>query len=594
MTTNLATTLKSLIDTKSLILVEKKPGPKDSNIWKVFKKVCSKANEYSGVLRCETCKNLYKYQSGTGNSSLNKHYMKCHGQTTMEAFAPSNKKILPSDMESIKQAQKDFTVQTLSSFKINKNPAFKKMCEVMINIGAKYGNADPEKILFSTETIRKDIYAEAKLFKPQLIKKLSDAKIISSGHFSLMSDIWTEPSNNGSYLQVHIQFINNFELKNTVLDMKHFPQRHTGANIKNSLNLLLEELGVDPADANITTDCGSNMLSAVSEMQSYPCCCHRLSTVIEGGWKNTLAIEPELLEMYQSINKLITTVNHKSDIQCKLVVKMQDSNQTRAWRGLLKKLQQVLTNYEALEELSRTDRKLLPILTIDKTLLGNVVNFLTPIMAKFDVFEQESVPTINLIVPTYYELLDHLSKSRECPIISSLAFNLETELERKFKPILMPIHFAATLLTPQYRKFNFISGPEKAEKLKIARSYIAENIDEQPVAKKPKQVKKKYGEDSDDDDDDFNENLGELDRYLKFKVPRDEKTENPLEFYRNNGLKFPALTNLALKILAVGAASSLSEKCFSIAGKINKPDRAHFNPDNLPLLVILSYKKKFA
>ena len=80
----------------------------------------------------------------------------------------------------------------------------------MINIGAKYGNVDPAKTLYSDETIRKETYAEAQNFKPELIAKLADSGVLANGNFSLTSDIWTEPSNNASYLQVYIQFIENF------------------------------------------------------------------------------------------------------------------------------------------------------------------------------------------------------------------------------------------------------------------------------------------------------------------------------------------------------------------------------------------------
>ena len=63
----------------------------------------------------------------------------------------------------------------------------------MINICAKFGNDDSQEVLYSAETIRQETYSEAKLFKSQLIKKLSDANIISSQNFSLTSDIWTDP-----------------------------------------------------------------------------------------------------------------------------------------------------------------------------------------------------------------------------------------------------------------------------------------------------------------------------------------------------------------------------------------------------------------
>ena len=128
--------------------------------------------------------------------------------------------------------------------------------------------------------------------------------------------------------------------------------------------------------------------------------------------------------------------------------------------------------------------------------------------------------------------------------------------------------------------------------ISIAKTYIEESynpcmlIEENSKEPSKKAQKKEFGE----DDSDVEPEGNELVDYLELKVAR---YDNILEFWKAHANRFPNLCEVAMKILSKSASSSLSEKAFSIAGKINRPDRAHFKPENLPLLLILSYAKKF-
>ena len=60
------------------------------------------------------------------------------------------------------------------------------------------------------------------------------------------------------------------------------------------------------------------MLVGVNECDSTPCASHRLSTVL----KNACQIDPGIEALNMSTSKLITSLNHKLDIQTKLVKKI--------------------------------------------------------------------------------------------------------------------------------------------------------------------------------------------------------------------------------------------------------------------------------
>lgn len=437
----------------------------------------------------------------------------------------------------------------------------------------------------------------------KLHEHLAELEVIKNDHYGLSSDIWTESSNNGSYLQTHIQWIDNFTLRNTVLEMEYFPERHTSPNIKEKLHAIVEKLGSVPNLTSIVTDCGANMIKGVNEMRGHPCACHRLSTSIEKAWNSCLKTNSYLSSLNNAVSQLITAVNHKTNVQQFLAKKIQNSSQTRAWRGLYNRFHQIMINYDKLVELSRSDRALLAVISIDYSALSILVKFLLITKESFDKFEMEKVPTLNLVAPLYYKMQHDFEKfGLECDqrlerdfaidiLVDDLKIHFSKSLKEVFFPVLSDMHLASTILTPQYRKFNFIA--EKNERnimLNKAKSLIEScmPIDSTPdcCATPPHTKRSTYGEDSDQSEED----LSEFDSYLNTKFT---KNDNTLEFWKAHASAYPALVNVAMRFLSKPAASSLSEKCFSIAGKINRPDRAHFKPKNLPLIVKYAYARKF-
>ena len=63
---------------------------------------------------------------------------------------------------------------------------------------------------------------------------------------------------------------------------------------------------------------------------------------------------------------------------------------------------------------------------------------------------------------------------------------------------------------------------------------------------------------------------------------------NPLTWWRDHALVFPALATLAKKYLCIQASSSPSERLFSKAGQVIIPNRTQLNPDKANMLVFLS------
>lgn len=263
-----------------------------------------------------------------------------------------------------------------------------------------------------------------------------------------------------------------------------------------------------------------------------------------------------------------------------------------------------MLNHQVLEELAAKDKSLRAIYQIDKDLLDKIVKFLKPINNCFNVFEKENVPTSHMVAVSYHEILHHIKETRKDDAMILIADSFSDAISQKFSPIINDIHYVAALLCPKYRKFNFIGSREERSKA-LKSTYVIirdainsmhdDPIDEPAVMPNAEHssetsTSKKYGEDSSDDEQ-VEEILDELDKYLKMKVKKDD---NPLIFWKSNERQFPKLSKLARMVFSKAAASSLSEKCFSVAGKIQRPDRSSIKPSNLPLCLKVTYARKFS
>ena len=62
-----------------------------------------------------------------------------------------------------------------------------------------------------------------------------------------------------------------------------------------------------------------------------------LSNLLFLAWSNACKQNKILSDLNEAINKLVTLVQHKYDLQTKLPVKIQPGPKMRAWRGLMEK-----------------------------------------------------------------------------------------------------------------------------------------------------------------------------------------------------------------------------------------------------------------
>ena len=123
-------------------------------------------------------------------------------------------------------------------------------------------------------------------------------------------------------------------------------------------------------------------------------------------------------------------------------------------------MERLLVNYEKLEELASSEKGLRPIFSIDHDLLSNLVEFLKEVTKVFDDLEQKT-PTIHLVLPRYYKLKNLCNDAPE--IIKPFTDSFSDALTKKYKTSIKDEHYIATIMTPQFRGFNFVRGKEEKE-----------------------------------------------------------------------------------------------------------------------------------
>lgn len=102
--------------------------------------------------------------------------------------------------------------------------------------------------------------------------------------FAFTSDMWTSRAND-SYISLTCHFLTpDFTMKRYVLNVRHFPEKHTGNNIAGALNALCEEWGIptEKYKLYIVTDNGRNIRAAVKKLKwcERSCFAHTLQLAI--------------------------------------------------------------------------------------------------------------------------------------------------------------------------------------------------------------------------------------------------------------------------------------------------------------------------
>jgi uncharacterized C2H2 Zn-finger protein len=209
--------------------------------------------------------------------------------------------------------------------------------------------------------------------------------------------------------------------------------------------------------------------------------------------------------------------------------------------------------------------------------LSDILHVLEPLKKATELLSGDSYPSLNMVVPCYVMLMNHLERLSSC---NDVGRSIYTESDFKVdasKAALMKLNTyydvsselctIATVLDPRH-KLDFYKSDQKtsADNPEEIRSYVksfynrdyASGTSSNPSPEKPsllaelfKQSTTHYTEQS------------EFDVYLSEPVARHHSKFNVLDYWKINSDRFPNLSRMARDYLAVPGTSTPSERAFS-------------------------------
>ena len=319
----------------------------------------------------------------------------------------------------------------------------------------------------------------------------------------------------------------------------------------------------------------------------------------------------------------LATYLHKSNVapallsqECSQVghsptVVMQ-SNDTR-WDSQEACMNSVIAHQTCLENLARRGEErfpeLVPTIT-DFILMKGACENLKRCKITTKIFEQEKVPTINLVVDRIFTMVEELDtfikdkNNRGSGVM--FARHLKTQLEKRFPgyatdrdlncfanyldPVIKGLHLKAV------NKFDITINKlesmvdEESQSIPEENNNVGEDEPLKPLTPREKLKKKILEKES------SQLNQREPIYFSKFRkecatyesMPDADNTTDRLMWWSSHSESFPILSRLARKILAVPAASSKSERVFSVAGNTVTPKRGSMSPVTVEALVTVA------
>jgi hypothetical protein len=93
---------------------------------------------------------------------------------------------------------------------------------------------------------------------------------------------------------------------NCVLATREMTDRQTGLNIKEKLDEVLDEFGLNQDNNYFVTDNARNMISACNERERYSCCGHNLNSVFKSTFSESNEVIKNIKENMDKVKIVVT------------------------------------------------------------------------------------------------------------------------------------------------------------------------------------------------------------------------------------------------------------------------------------------------
>jgi hAT family C-terminal dimerisation region len=401
-----------------------------------------------------------------------------------------------------------------------------------------------------------------------------------------------------------VHFVTGIDFHTIKLGVIRMTDSHTADKISREFKNLLTKWGIeDHQVAACVTDNAANILKATSDTfgvkRQIGCFAHSLNLVMEN---SVHCIAP----IIDKVKAVVTFSRQSSEVRSKLERlqvgderqhKIKDYVATR-WNSVYTMLKRfvelapdlvtVLYNFEKAPPMPSTQ---------ELQICSELVSLMAPLNEATVEMSGENYVTVSKVIPIVACIHNCVSgTTATSPLAKDLKVKLLQELEFRFANIeTKAIYAKATILDPRYKRVHFKRAVCAANAVQaITREVMDDSnnvaIDPPSNEATPSTLWESHDKmvqmaELSEKNDDSQNVADEIHHYLSAKLkPRDT---NPLEFWRENCLRYKFLHKVANKYLAIVATSVPAERLFSNAGDIMRPERNQLSDENLNNLVFL-------
>lgn len=444
--------------------------------------------ESSEAAQCNTCKTTIKTKQGN-TSGLDSHLSRKH-RKVYDAFLvkkaevdakrseqkekhSSRKKKAGQDLLKMRQttlkktksglldmtapppnprAQKEFTdalinlaVECGISFRALSSPAFRNVVNIL-----NKGSRDKVKVLDKSNLAR-HVTKSAKELVQEITAIIKSCKDELEG-IAFTTDIWTSPTME-PFISLTVHFLDkNWLLHRWTPFVRHFPDRHTGVNIKLQLDEMIEALDLTSSDINkyVVND---NDASAVLAIKLSPnlvqilCAIHTLQLSVGDTFKYASVGTTKMKTILQKGKTLANTVKRSGPLKQELKMacaevkisyySLKNPNDTR-WNSQITNLSSIIKIEKALVWLVNNDTTGqwtgMVFTPAEWRLAKAAVMVLQIPLRVTKMWEGEKYPTINLVCSELYGLKNRLEgySSSSCIYTAQFAQVLVKQVLKRF------------------------------------------------------------------------------------------------------------------------------------------------------------------
>ena len=233
------------------------------------------------------------------------------------------------------------------------------------------------------------------------------------------------------------------------------------------------------------------------------------------------------------------------------------------------------------------------------SIMKSILSLLEGVDQVITTLSGERYSTLSWCLPLLFGLRDTAKPDKsDNTVLSAIKRKFTDQLNLRFELNTLEVDSPMVLssaLDPRFRKLSFLSESQQSQLLEAlasaaesagcskAKSTNDTTRSVEPPSKKRSVLDRLLGEEKQDDEMSIQD---EVKSYLQERPIK--RKDDPLNWWKVNGSRFPHLESLAKKYLAIPATSTPSERVFSVAGIVVDKRRAALTPEMIDALVFLN------